>query len=620
MSTENDPFSYSEELERKTLISAKSISNARKARDIRETISFVQKACRISLPTPLDPIFQMLDYHGLRRHGIHEKIFKALEEKMIETIRVLGSVRCYESHIKIEKILDRFFDLHKVPCIKPIVLESLKYAEKVNQNYLEEIMENKELYDACCITVKQQIWFVNVELYKEECLKVIDEYIRKKEKIAMYLDSNALNFFNFETSRARKNWREVQLLANMSNDSMELYDHLMSFIQQRFVETGCFHYCSLKVEVMVVAFERRQPMTEEILISQFLNIMDTCVRDRQLETQTLSKIRAIFEPSKQNTKDPSYRSLNDIEFFYEMSMIASDPHIINFICNYAIKIIAENAATKHKMPRDQHVLHILIKLLHLGSCAHKAASIVYSGELMTTDEAFEGNQDVNPEIYTKFLPLFSCLIIDDLIADIFIQNNMLSRESFPQIVKYHTDVNEQLINFLEEDRVCAYIWMFYYIEILPKGKNIHSTETMMKYMDKLRILNNDLIYQTPWTNFLVQRVISSSGTFDGYLMPGNYLHQFMDNILCSQVDTRPSAKYFLLRFLCYAKTALGDFMIRKYMERAHPRILFGDVSCPFDEEDKKRYIEAYDKISKKLTPKTVNIDLKEESIKGQTTH
>uniref|UniRef100_A0A0K0FVU2 Negative elongation factor B (inferred by orthology to a human protein) n=1 Tax=Strongyloides venezuelensis TaxID=75913 RepID=A0A0K0FVU2_STRVS len=614
----SDPFSYSNELERRQLISAKSISKARKNRDIKETIKFVQKACSINVGAPLDPIFQMLDYHGLRRHGIHEQIFKALEEKMIQTIRILGSVRCYESQAKIEKILSRTFDLHKIPSMRGIVLEALKFAERVDEKYLPEIVENKDLYEACCVTVKQQIWYSNLELFKEEVFKIFDEYIKKKEKVVLYLDSNALNFFNFETSRARKKWKEVVMLGEMAGDSVELYNQLMLLLQQRFMETGCYHYCSLKVEVMVVVFERRQPLDEEVVVSQFACSLDAYVRDRQLESQAIAKIRSIFEPSKQNSKDPTFRSLNELEFFAEMAMIACDPHITHFICNYIIKIIYENAVTKHKMPRDQHVLHVLIKLLHLGSCAHKAVTILGNGEIISTDEAFEGCQDVNTEIYTKFLPEFTCLIIDDLINDIFIQNNLLSRDSFPQVLKYYTPISDQLVNFLEEDRVCALIWMFYYVEILPKGKTIHSTETMNKYLDKLKILNGNLIYQTPWTNFLVQRVICSAGIFDGYLNPGSYLHLFLDQIICSQMEHRLEAKYFLLRFICYAKTVLGEWMTKKYLERLNPKVLIADGNCVFGEEDKANYLEAYDKISKKLAPKTVNIDYKEEGSKVQT--
>ncbi|PIO52649.1 hypothetical protein TELCIR_26043, partial [Teladorsagia circumcincta] len=133
-----------------------------------------------------------------------------ISEQVVARIRALGENGSPESLRKLEEQLEKCFDLFYLPQFRNIVLENLRQLPKLQDRYLDSIMNDRDFYDACPLSVKQQIWLRNLDLFKEAYRPSIDSYLKKKEDLLLSAEPTATNFFTFETTKARRQWKEIK--------------------------------------------------------------------------------------------------------------------------------------------------------------------------------------------------------------------------------------------------------------------------------------------------------------------------------------------------------------------------------------------------------------------------
>jgi hypothetical protein len=77
--------------------------------------------------------------------------------------------------------------------------------------FLKVIVADNDFYNACAVSVRQQIWLKNDTLFLSAIVPLLDSYIAKKEKILRNVDCGATaHFFINETTKARRQWSEIQ--------------------------------------------------------------------------------------------------------------------------------------------------------------------------------------------------------------------------------------------------------------------------------------------------------------------------------------------------------------------------------------------------------------------------
>lgn len=81
---------------------------------------------------------------------------------------------------------------------------------RCRSRYLKVIVADKEFYDSCAVSVRQQIWLKNDRLYLDAICPIIDSYVAAKTKIMMSVDQTPTNFFTCETTKARRQWPQIQ--------------------------------------------------------------------------------------------------------------------------------------------------------------------------------------------------------------------------------------------------------------------------------------------------------------------------------------------------------------------------------------------------------------------------
>ena len=84
-------------------------------------------------------------------------------------------------------------------------------------------------------------------------------------------------------------------------------------------------------------------------------------------------------------------------------MTLCDPFAINFLASSAIKII-NHQVTNEALPRENAILHLLLRMMGLGLSAW---------DMIDTQEFMEPK--LNTGLITKFVPSLMSLVVDDQI-------------------------------------------------------------------------------------------------------------------------------------------------------------------------------------------------------------
>lgn len=562
-----------------------------------QTIRTFQEKNSIKLPT-LKPALRLLDLHNVRRTEFHEAAVNDLSELLLSKIRLLGAEGTRESVQKLERQLEKSFKLYRVPNIRPFVLETLKQLPKVPDRYLKVIVTDREFYNACAVTVRQQIWLKNDALYVDALIPVLDSYIEEKRKVMQAVDQSATNYFTCETTKSRRQWPQIQELMSMVGQHEPLYRRLNDVIRERFLKTADGTFCSLKMELVMSAHDLN---IESIIRADACHdlawCLDACVRDKHLDSQQTNKLKNILEATKKSKP----------EVIGDLAMIAGDAHVIHFLCSMAIKVLRDSVvhATGH-LPRDLLPLQLLLRLLSFGASAHN---------ILSTNDV-TALQNVDTLIFTKFLASFTTLIVEDVIRhELNRAPDEILDENPPS--DFLSDPSDEMMSFLKTDVTCALLWIHYLLDVFPSKRRAADLPGIMRYLKALPRLKDKIAFCDPWIHLIIHRLLQST-PFDNIFATEQASYFIIDEYLLKGLDYCQGVKYHLLRIVRLLWPCIGDFRCRLILDKIAPEKVFEPGALDVD-VDLKRYTQDYQRVRAKVIEKSASTDPQKSGSSGDKT-
>ncbi|VBB29488.1 unnamed protein product [Acanthocheilonema viteae] len=547
-----------------------------------DTIKNFQERNSIKLPA-LKPALRLLDLHNIRRTEFHEEAANDISDLLLAKIRALGAAGTAESVQLLEKQLEKSFKLYRVPSIRPFVLETLKQLPKAPDRYLKVIVADREFYDSCAVTVRQQIWLKNDSLFMDAVLPVIDSYIDGKQKVMQMVDQSSTNYFTCETTKSRRQWPQILELMAMVGQQEPLYRRLNNVIRERFLKSADATYCSLRMELVMSAHDLN---IESVIRSDPCHdlawCLDACVRDKHLDAQQTIKLKNILESTKKTKA----------EVIGDLAMIAGDAHVIHFLCSMAVKVLRDSALhATGQLPRELAPLQLLLRLLSFGASAHSILS--------TNNVTVLQNND--PLIFTRFLASFTTLMVEDIIR---FELNRAPDEIVDEnpVTDFLSDPSEEILSFLKTDVTCALLWIHYLLDLLPSKRLVSDIPGIMRYMRALPRLKHKIAFSDPWMHLIIHRLLQSAPC-DYILSTERGLHFIIEEYLLKGVDRHPSVKYHLLRVVHLLRSFLGEFRCRLILDKIAPEKIF-ELGGREVENDQKRYTQEHHRIRTKMSEKS----------------
>ena len=262
--------------------------------DALDTISSVQDDARVRISS-VQPALPILDLHGVTRADIYDNLFRKMKDKLLERVDELDA-----KGAGLTKLLDKCFRYISSKELRGVGLQIMQKLPQVDEKYLLHISDNPDLYQACPIEVKRQIWQTNQGFFGEAVSPLLDQYIAEKESILFSTqdtgDKKTPSFLSIPP-KTRRQSPIIQELVHMVSKSQELYNTLLQFLRTLFLRTLVSHYCTLRADILMCLHEAdsSSKLCETDPCHKFAWCLDACVRAGYVDEKKSRELYSFLE-------------------------------------------------------------------------------------------------------------------------------------------------------------------------------------------------------------------------------------------------------------------------------------------------------------------------------------
>lgn len=251
----------------------------KEAEDSLDGIATVQQDNKVRISS-MQPAIPMLDLHGMTRADVHTSLFKTMQDKLLLKV---GSLE----NRGLTKLLDRCFRyIGAEQELQAVCLHIMEKLPSVDSKYLTHIAENHNLYVACPLEVKRQIWQGNQGLFGEAVSPLLDQYVAEKEAVLSFASAREqgtknegkLSSFLSLLPKTRRQSSTVQDLVGVIGTSQTLYATLLQFLRTLYLRTQISHYCTLRADVLMSLHDSESPICSSDRCYKFAWCLDACIR------------------------------------------------------------------------------------------------------------------------------------------------------------------------------------------------------------------------------------------------------------------------------------------------------------------------------------------------------
>ncbi|KAL6741130.1 hypothetical protein Aduo_014415 [Ancylostoma duodenale] len=552
-----------------------SLTKTRKVNTLINAVKRFQDENGIKMDT-LPPALQLLDLHKIKRHDLYEQAAMDISEHVVARIRALGENGSPESIKKLEEQLEKCFEMFPLPQFRQIVLENLKQLPKIPEKYLDIIMGDRDFYDACPLIVQQQIWLRNNDLFVEAFRPLIESYLKKKEDLLLSVEPSNTNFFTFETTKARRQWKEIKDLIKFCGNHEELFKSMTAYIRELFATTGNAMLCSLRYELIMAAHDAGiENLVKSDPCHDFAWCMEACMRDKHLESHQTTRLRHMLDAFPKSCH----------ESVVDLAMIAGDVHVTHFFCSLAVKKLRDSGGAH--LPRDMPSLVVMMRVLSYGCAAKDLVS-----------KKIQPAEVLDSVFINRFLPEFQTLMVEDCTRAEMLRNKKDLGEEL-DVSNLLTKPSDQLITFLKASRLAALLWYHCCLDMLPSKKRIGDLRGLARYMEVLPLLRDNIICSGVWCHLIFHRLIHSNQYEAALADPAIYA-AVIDQLLLKNLLVDRCVKYQLFKLISqigfiwgqpHCMTIMRDFDVDFFKSANHP--------------DMDYFIEEYNKLRERIIPKPI---------------
>ncbi|XP_015416812.1 PREDICTED: LOW QUALITY PROTEIN: negative elongation factor B-like [Myotis davidii] len=351
----------------------------------------------VLLPS-LQSALPFLDLHRTPRLELHQSVLEELREKLLERVSAIAAEgKAEERYKKLEDLLEKSFPLVKMPSLQPVVMCAMKHLPRVPEKKLKLVMADKELYRACAVEVKRQVWQDNQALFGDEVSPLLKQYILEKERALFSTELSVLHNFFSPSPRRRRRGEVVQKLTQMVGKTLKLYDMVLQFLRALFLRTRNVHYCTLRAELLLSLHDGDVgDICSVDPCHKFIWCLDACIRERFVDSKRARELQGFLDGVKKGQE----------QVLGDLSMILCDPFAISTLSLSTVRHLQELVG-QETLPRDRPDLLLLLRLLALGQGAWDMIDSQVCKELRMEVELITKfpatYPSALPETFTRFL-------------------------------------------------------------------------------------------------------------------------------------------------------------------------------------------------------------------------
>ncbi|KAI9323386.1 cofactor of BRCA1-domain-containing protein [Dichotomocladium elegans] len=326
--------------------------------DLEKAINDIQKIYGLDIVPSMDSIYPLLDLSGCSRLEIHWACLHALNTAAVEKIKTPEFLLA-----DFERVFSDSFKYIRCSHLQPIPMALLKkFSEHIDQDVLDQLKNDQEVFQNCPLNVKQQIWKQDETFFQVQVLSMLNEYHHDEElqKLSMNLRPDSYQ----EVLTERRNHPQMTRMMEMINGDPKLYLMFLETVQIVFRSTPYPSLCSIRVDILMNYHDRDiSEVYEEDKCHDLIWSLDTCVRQQNMDDVIIEKIKQCFDHVKNGT-----------QLYSEFAMILMDPVISNFLTQCIVRWL--RISVDDDAPGNlEQLINYNAKLLNLAEHAPAAANL-----------------------------------------------------------------------------------------------------------------------------------------------------------------------------------------------------------------------------------------------------
>ncbi|KAI7851635.1 cofactor of BRCA1-domain-containing protein [Circinella umbellata] len=476
-----------------------------------EAIRDIQRDYGLDILPGMDAIYMLLDLSGCKRAELHSACLDALNQAAV------ARIQSPEFGVQeFEQVFRRSLSYISIPELQSIPMTLLKkFASHIDQDVLDTLKQNLEVFEQCPVNVKQHIWKQDESFFQEQILQMLNmyHYDDDLQEIAMNLRPDSYQ----DVLSTRRSHPIVIKLMEIINGDPKLYFMVLETIRIVFQSSPFPSLCSIRVDLLMNYHEKDN--TDIITMDECHRLiwsLDTCVRTQNMDDAIIEKIKECFDDVTNGT--PLYT---------DFAIVLMDPVISNFLSacimrwlrnnvhddapenleqliNYSSKLLnlAEHAPfaarTEKKIPRvDKDLKEYWKSLCKLMLLENKSKATIKPVD-SETQSIMLAKSDIARKVFAEY-------VIDRTIeGDIASLQRLLPFivETLPNPASTTTTTNDNSNNAAYEYTYESFIYTF--INILMKKWLV---ECVMDDKWKSTIFNNFLIHVARWNTRVHKQVV-----------------------------------------------------------------------------------------------------------------
>ena len=246
------------------------------------------------------PVLPLLDLLGVARAAVAQPLLASLRAQLVAAVARVDAAT-------LDTLLGRTFPYLALAELRPVALAVLSAHAAIPPAYLRQIAAHADVYGACPLSVKQQVWFVDARVLARELDPLIERYSNAwwsqygSGSNGVGTSGNGSNATGSTTTipeatastSLMKRQEVVREVTRLVGTSFEVYREIIASLYAEYARTGNALLCALRCDVLMGVYGSGASVVYgNDACHAFVLFLNKCVRDRVLDAGLVRELRA----------------------------------------------------------------------------------------------------------------------------------------------------------------------------------------------------------------------------------------------------------------------------------------------------------------------------------------
>ncbi|KAJ2326994.1 hypothetical protein GGI00_004585, partial [Coemansia sp. RSA 2681] len=266
----------------------------------------------------------LLDSLGHTRRSIH---LAALESVVVDALKqIQGAPLSPDMHLALLAQLRPYLWVPRLQQL-PLALLARQPQLPIPLDIRDTILRTPDLYNACGIVTKRQLWLSDTSLFEAHMMPLIRAYVDSTELLEMSSEMSG------DCAKRRREHPALVVIASSIDSNLQLYMQALGMVRQLFLVTLDTALGTLRLDLAVTMHENGVvDVINNDLCCTLARSLDACVTKQTMDDAEVNRLQAYFD-----------RLDSDNTPYGEIALILSSPFVRHMLAQHILSILEDIA-------------------------------------------------------------------------------------------------------------------------------------------------------------------------------------------------------------------------------------------------------------------------------------